>query len=143
MLADVAYALAHPTPKDGSLRRIEPETLVLISDGELRHHIVLTPLAFHHGHTQAIQVPPARLQRAAILPIAGALVGILAPTVCTLLINRPRLATDPTRTADGATKLGRDFLLQKRLQDEGHPVDDALLDLAFNGLENRFSLLCL
>ena len=46
-------------------------------------------------------------------------------------------------TADVASQLGRDFLLQKLLEDHGHAIDDDLLHLAFNGLENRSTLLCL
>ena len=77
------------------------------------------------------------------MAVADELVGIAAATVSALPVNRTCLATDPTRTALRPSQLGRDFLLQKLLEDHGHPIDDDLLHLAFNGLENRSTFLCL
>jgi hypothetical protein len=122
---------------------IEPETLILLQDGKLRHHIVLTALAFQHGHPQRIQVPPSRFQTATVMAVTDELVGIGAATVGTLPVDRTRLTTDPTGTSLRASKLDRDFLLQKLLEYLGHPVDDNLLRLGFNGPENLSTLLCL
>ncbi len=77
------------------------------------------------------------------MTVAGELVGIGAATVGTLPVDRTRLVTHPTRTADGASELGRDFLLQKLLEHLGHPIDNDLLHLALNRLKNRSTLLCL
>src|SRR5258707_4708255 len=123
--------------------RIEPDALILLQDGNLRHHIVLTALAFQHRHPYHIQLPPSGFQTADVLAVAGELIGIGAATVSALPVNRTSLATDPTGTADGPSKLGRDFLLQKLLEDQDHPVDDDLLHLGLDGLENRSSLLSL
>ena len=57
-------------------------------------------------------------------------------------VNWMRL-TAQAWTANGASQFGRDFLLQKLLEHLGHPVDDDLLHLGFNGLENRSTLLSL
>src|SRR5438132_8742997 len=123
--------------------RIEPETLILLQDGKLRHHIVLTALAFQHRHPQRIQVPPSSFQTATVMAITDELVGIGAATVGTLPVDRTRLATHRTWTALRPSQLDRDFLLQKLLEHLGHPVDDDLLHLGFNGLENRSTLLSL
>src|SRR5258706_9477465 len=125
------------------MRRIEPETLILLQDSKLRHHIVLTALAFQHRHPQRIQVPPSRFQTPTVMAVTDELVGIGTATVGTLPVDRTRLATHLTWTALRPSQLDRDFLLQKLLEYLGHPVDDHPLHLAFNGLQNRFPLLCL
>lgn len=123
--------------------RIEPETLILLQDSKLRHHIVLTALAFQHRHLQRVQVPPSRFQAAPVMAIAGELVGIAAPTGGTLPVDQTRLATHRTGTALRASQLDGDFLLQKLLEHLGHSFDDHLLHLAFNGLQNGAALRCL
>ena len=72
--------------------------------------------------------------------IASELVGIGTATVGALPVDGTRLATDPTGTSLRPSQLGRDFLFQKLLEHLGHPLDDDLLHLGFNGLEDRFSL---
>jgi hypothetical protein len=123
--------------------RIEPETLILLQDGKLLYHIVLTSLAFKHGYPQRVQVPPSGFQTATVMAVAGELVSIGAATVGTLPVNRTRLTTHPTWTAFRPSQLDGDFLLQKLLEYLGHPVDDDPLHLGFNGLENRSALLSL
>ena len=75
------------------------------------------------------------------MAVTGKLVGIGAPTVGTLPVNGTRLATHLAWTSLRPSKLDRDFLLQKLLEDLGHPVDDDLLHLDFHCLENRSTLL--
>ena len=111
--------------------RIEPEALILLQDGKLRHHIVLTALAFQHGHPQRVQVAPSGFQTAAVMAVAGELVGIAAATVGRLSVDGTSLATYPPWTALRASELGRDFLLQKLLEHLGHPVDDERLASGF------------
>jgi len=77
------------------------------------------------------------------MAVTDELVGIGAATVGTLPVDRTRLTTHPTWTSLRTSKLDRDFLLQKLLEYLGHPVDDNLLHLGFNGLENLSTLLCL
>jgi len=48
---------------------------------------VLTALALHHRYAQFVQMPPARLQTAPVMAIAGELVGIAAAIVGTLPIE--------------------------------------------------------
>ena len=111
--------------------RIEPEALILLQDGKLYHHIVLTALTFQHGHPHRIQVPPSGFQTAAVMAVTGELIGIGAATMATLPVDGTGLATHATRTADGASQLGRDFLLQELLQHLGHPVNDERLAFGF------------
>ncbi len=66
---------------DRALWRIQPETPILLQDGKLCHHIVLAALAFQHRHPHHVQVPPSGFQTAAIMAVAGELVGISAATV--------------------------------------------------------------
>jgi hypothetical protein len=77
------------------------------------------------------------------MAVAGELVGIGAATVGTVPVDGTSLATHLAWTADGASKLGCDFLLQKLLQHLGHPINDDLLHLGFTSLENRSTLLSL
>ena len=77
------------------------------------------------------------------MAVAGELVGVSAATLGTLPVDRTSLATDPTGTALGPSKLGCDFLLRKLLEHQGHPVDDDLLHLGLYGLKYRSTLLCL
>ena len=123
--------------------RIEPEALILLQDGKVRHHVVFTALTFQHGHLHRVQVSPSGFQTAAVMAVAGELVGIGATTVRTLPVDQTRLTRDPPWTTLRASQLAGDFLLEKLLQHLGHPVDDDLLHLAFHGLENRSTFLSL
>jgi hypothetical protein len=77
------------------------------------------------------------------MAITGELVRIGAATVGALPVNRTSLAAYPTGTSLHASELGRNFLLQKLLEDLGHSFNDDLLHLRLNGLENRSTLLSL
>jgi hypothetical protein len=123
--------------------RIEPEALILLQDGKLCHHIVLTALTFQHGHPHHVQMPPSGFQTAAVMAVACELVGIGAATVGAPPVNRTSLATHLPWTSLGWSEFGSDFLLQKLLEYSRHPVDDDLLHLGLNRLENRSTLLSL
>src|ERR1700730_10258157 len=96
--------------------RIEPEPLILLQDDKLRYYVVLTALAFQHGHLHYAQVSPSGFQTTKVSAVAGELVGIAAATVGRLSVDGTRLATDPTGTSLGSAEFGRDFLLQKLLE---------------------------
>ncbi len=80
---------------------------------------------------------------APVMSVARELVGITRSTEHTAPIDRTNLSAHPAWTALRASQFGRDFLLQKLLEDECHPFNDDLLHLSLNGLENRSPLLSL
>src|SRR6266702_3048835 len=80
-LAELAATARQAEAYDGALRRIEPVALILLQDGKLRHHVVLTALACQHRHPYHIQVPPSGFQTAAVMAVAGELIGIARATV--------------------------------------------------------------
>ncbi len=74
-------AQSHACSHRGCLGCIEPEALILLQDSKLRHHIVLTALAFQHGHAQHVHLPPSGFQTAPVMAIASELVSIAAKFV--------------------------------------------------------------
>lgn len=57
-LCHLAQTLAEATPEQHILIEIHPEPLLLLSDGKLHDHIMLTLLALHHRHPQIAQISP-------------------------------------------------------------------------------------
>ncbi len=70
-----------PLPKIARCPASSQKRRYFSRDGEVGHHVVRASLTFQHGHLETVQMPPACLQRAAVMPIARELVGIIAGTV--------------------------------------------------------------
>jgi hypothetical protein len=95
-LAEIAQTLTESTAKEHILIHIQPKALKLLQDREVRNHIVLTVLAFQHGHLQIIEMTPACFQAPTVMPITRKLVGIRASALPTVPINLACLRTHPS-----------------------------------------------
>ena len=123
--------------------RIEPETLLLLQDGKLRHHIVFTSLAFQHRHPQRVQMPPSGFQTAAVMAVVGELVGIGAATMAPCQsIGRAWLRSDvdagfgrPSLVVTSCSRNALSHLVTPSMMRGSH--------LGLNGPENRSTLLSL
>src|SRR5260370_445705 len=91
-ITDVTQALTTPTTPEGILRQIHPKSLILLNNGIIADHIMLTALTFQHGHMQVFNDSPACLQLTPIMAISDELVGITAPTMLAFPVDGSLLA---------------------------------------------------
>src|SRR5256884_3974164 len=137
-ITDVTQALATPTTPEGILRQIHPKSLILLNNGIIADHIMLTALTFQHGHMQVFNDSPACLQLTPIMAIPDELVGITAPTMLAFPVDGSLLALGLPWLAFLSSQLG----CHLRFHHLSHHLSNCLLShflhVALDLLQDRF-----